>query len=428
MLPNAAQIAERLLSPVSTQGLLALTATQVSGFIVFLILFQYLYKEVKARFLRLWIVGWVLLTASATARLVAEVFWQNIAERAAIEALSFAALCYVLASCLEYSKPGRSLNAIWTAGVIGTIGTAAIASWGAGAPAWAAATPPALGGFVLVASSLALWRTRESLKSHGVALLSFSLFLAGLHHMGQPMWTLDQVSWLRVSSADLIQIPIGLGMAVVVLEAARRRVEDLNDKLRRLTLITAASAQSQKVDDVLQTALQDLVTNLNVTHGIVRMVGRGADSDVLRTCANVGFSDEYRNTPLSAKEPWVRGLLDQSLTCVSLGRIRRLNFASKWPSRISRRLFPSLCRVRNAPVGLLTIGSSRPHEFQPDEISFVVGVGNLLGLTVQNLNWVEHVGNAEKQWSNTFDSIADPILVHDSAGNNSAQISRWLRD
>ncbi len=138
----------------------------------------------------------------------------------------------------------------------------------------------------------ALWRTREDLKGHGVALLSFSLLLFGLHHMGQPMWTLDQISWLRVAFADLLQIPIGLGMAVVVIETARRRTEDLNDKLRRLTLITAASAQSQKVDDVLQEALQNLVSNLNATHGIVRMVGTGADSHVLRTCACVGFSDE----------------------------------------------------------------------------------------------------------------------------------------
>src|SRR6202012_4101420 len=40
-------------------------------------------------------------------------------------------------------------------------------------------------------------------------------------------------------------------------------------------------------------------------------------------------------------------------------------------------------------------------------------VANLLGLTLQNLRLFEQVTNAQQQWAYTFDSIGDPLLVHD---------------
>ena len=59
--------------------------------------------------------------------------------------------------------------------------------------------------------------------------------------------------------------------------------------------------------------------------------------------------------------------------------------------------------------------------FQQDEISYLVNVANLLGLTLQNLRLFEQVTTAQQQWAYTFDSIGDPILVHDRESDSSQQ-------
>src|SRR6266581_2193977 len=71
---------------------------------------------------------------------------------------------------------------------------------------------------------------------------------------------------------------------------------------------------------------------------------------------------------------------------------------------------------KSKPLGVLTIGSVRHVRFQPDEISYLVNIANLLGLTLQNVSLFEQVTNAQHQWEYTFDSIGDPILVHDLLG------------
>jgi two-component system NtrC family sensor kinase len=45
-----------------------------------------------------------------------------------------------------------------------------------------------------------------------------------------------------------------------------------------------------------------------------------------------------------------------------------------------------------------------------------VNIANLLGLTMQNVSLFEQVNRVQRQWEYTFDSIGDPILVHDRAG------------
>jgi len=47
----------------------------------------------------------------------------------------------------------------------------------------------------------------------------------------------------RVAFDHLLAVALGISMVVVVLEGARTRTEELNDKMRRLTLLTAASTQ-----------------------------------------------------------------------------------------------------------------------------------------------------------------------------------------
>src|SRR5215475_7200119 len=50
------------------------------------------------------------------------------------------------------------------------------------------------------------------------------------------------------------------------------------------------------------------------------------------------------------------------------------------------------------------------------ELAYLVNMANLLGLTLQNVRLFEQVATIQRQWEYTFDSIGDPILVHDRQG------------
>src|SRR6059058_3524510 len=67
-------------------------------------------------------------------------------------------------------------------------------------------------------------------------------------------------------------------------------------------------------------------------------------------------------------------------------------------------------------MGIMAVGSTRQGLFHADELSYLVNIANLLGLTLQNVSLFEQVTAVQRQWEYTFDSIGDPILVHDRAG------------
>src|SRR5262249_53048219 len=71
---------------------------------------------------------------------------------------------------------------------------------------------------------------------------------------------------------------------------------------------------------------------------------------------------------------------------------------------------------KKGALGLIAVGSAHGVRFQDDELAYLVNLANLIGLTVQNVRLLEQVTTVQQQWAYTFDSIGDPILVHDPKG------------
>ena len=67
-----------------------------------------------------------------------------------------------------------------------------------------------------------------------------------------------------------------------------------------------------------------------------------------------------------------------------------------------------------SPVGLLMIGHSSGRQWTPEELEFVQGSARQIALAVENFRLLEQVLRSQRQWMNTFDSIHDVILAHDS--------------
>src|SRR5205814_887850 len=56
---------------------------------------------------------------------------------------------------------------------------------------------------------------------------------------------------------------------------------------------------------------------------------------------------------------------------------------------------------KKEPLGVIAVGSTRQGRFQADELSYLVNIANLLGLTLQNVNLFEQVTAVQRQWEYT---------------------------
>jgi len=86
-----------------------------------------------------------------------------------------------------------------------------------------------------------LWRAAASHRGHGVRLLAGGFFISALNGMDRWQWPHHPLFLLRVAFDHFSLVAIGIAMVVLMLERARARSEELNDKMRRLTLLIAAS-------------------------------------------------------------------------------------------------------------------------------------------------------------------------------------------
>src|SRR6266705_2019552 len=68
---------------------------------------------------------------------------------------------------------------------------------------------------------------------------------------------------------------------------------------------------------------------------------------------------------------------------------------------------------KKAVVGNLILGSRKSKSYAPDEMDFLVTCAQQLGLALENLHLVEEILRSHRQWSNTFESIQDLVLLHD---------------
>ncbi|HYL09101.1 MAG TPA: PAS domain S-box protein [Candidatus Acidoferrales bacterium] len=276
-----------------------------------------------------------------------------------------------------------------------------------------------LGSAIQIFAGWILWRDARTRRGLGARLLAGAFWVSGLHAIDGPHWPEHPLFLLRVAFDHLMGVVIGMAMAVMVLEAARTRTEDLNEKLRRLTLITTASAQTLRVNDVLEPVLAHLVQSLNASHGLIRLTEGAGESAALVLRASVGFSDSFKKKfgTVSVQENWVRRVLSQGCSFHTLEAEQDPKVRQKMAQDGIAAMVLTPLPGKEGPLGALGIGLSKRTHFEQDEVNFIMNVGNLLGLTIQNVTLFERAATVQKQWAYTFDSIQDPILVHDVAGN-----------
>ena len=401
---------------LQNQGLLAIAFFEVTALIVLLVLFLLLRRDHPEGYFRLWLWGWVALTVSACLEL-ALILQENPALHLASLAAHIVAIFLLLSSAMQLTLAGTKSN--WP---VLPVATAVLAATfyveRVGEPPyfgrvhWETA---ALESVACLWGGWLLWRWRGKHKGYGAKLLAGALLVGGLHAIDRFEWTGNPFFLLRVAFDHLLSVASGISMAVLVLESSRTRSDELNDKMRRLSLLTAASTQTLSTREVLERVLCHLVESLGATHGLIRLLEGEGDAAHLIVRASVGFRQQYLETHerIVLTDPWAKRVLQED--CLFLRSDAEVDAQERKrmdECGVSESVSLAL-PGKDGPIGLISVGSIRSVRFREDEINYLINIANLLGLTLQNVRLFEQVDTVQQQWAYTFDSLGDPIFVHD---------------
>jgi PAS domain S-box-containing protein len=400
---------------LSNPGFLAAAFLNCSAALVLLILYVLLAAGYPARFFRWWLCGWMFYILAAALQFSR--FWNRALGVGALgAAASVLAAAFFFATVLEGRGEGNRLRYLWPLAVLAPLVFAIVARRSLIAALWCESLTESS---LLVVAGVLLWRWQTTQRRGvGWKLLSGSLLVCGLHGADQPAWSLQSIALFRFSMHTIFGITLGVAMAVVVLEAARARTEDLNEKLKGLALITAEATQSLRVSETLEAVLRHVTKSLGASHGAVFLWNAESGSDSLILKASSGFSTSFRsvNSRVLSSEPWVQQALEKSPRVIS----RRVFGAAKVPAWLYDENLAAVVVVsiamKDKPFGLLCIGSARANAFEGDEVEFLANVADLLGLAVWNASLIEEAGVSRHQWLDTFNSIEDLIFVHAGDG------------
>ncbi len=402
---------------VPNQGLQGIAFFEATVCLTLLVLFVHLRRDNPASFFRLWLFGWICLTLSSFAELAMFYQPQRLLPVVASGVWAFA-LALFLASIVQYAVPSNRLY--WPMWWLAVLMAFTVGYYQRKPPRWGETRweTALLTSAICLCAGWMLWRASATKSGHGGKLLAGAFLLLGLNNLDRKLWTQEDIHLLRYAFDHFLNASLGIGMIVMLLESARVRSEEISEKMRQFTMLTASSSQSVSLQELLQKVLRQITGSVNASHGIIRLLEGKGDSAEFVTCASVGYTETYLNQHhrLSLNSDWVQQVLKEEYRVVRFEdekdvKVRR-NMAE---AGITQLMTVPLCG-KEGPVGILNVGAPPGKRFEEDELGYLVNVANFLGTTVENVNLFDQIKSVQQQWVYTFDSIGDPILVHDEGG------------
>jgi two-component system NtrC family sensor kinase len=403
---------------LENQGLLGIAFFEATAFVILLVLFFLFRRDHHENYYQLWFAGWCCLTLTSFGE-VAQLLQPAVGLGLALILGRTGALLFFLAAVIHYTA--GEIKRDWPMMPLAGVVLAAIYyAESGGTPQFEAIhwTTAALHSAVCLIAGWLMWRKTANRRGHGARLLAGVFFLSGLHGLDRPMWRDSLLFVLRLAFDHLLGVALGIAMVVLVLEGARTRADELNDKMKRLALLTTASTQTLSVQEVLDRVLAHIVESLGASHGMVRLIEEEPKGPQLVVWASVGFTQEYlkKHARYSAKEPWAQQILGGDSKVVVSNQGQSTGARQRMEEAGINESIMHVLPGKDGPLGVIVVGSKQGTRFQADEIAYLANLANLLGLTLQNVRLFEQVASVQHQWAYTFDSIGDPIFVHDRQG------------
>ncbi|MGH9642522.1 MAG: ATP-binding protein, partial [Terriglobales bacterium] len=381
-------------------GILAvwLTARETAALIVLVVSLLF-FRAFRKRYLLLWGAGWIAYTASLLVTRVSA--WNP--ELTVLPA--FAQVDFVLAIGLFAGSAllcAHSSRAVWipfTAAWFGILCTALrpvlfpeLASVGVGLE---------IAARVLAATVVVYF----FLSRPGRVGLGQVLFGAGLVTLN--------LSWRPFTNAIpsegylLAEILFGSSMLLVVLDESRVRTR----RLATLTELSAIIARGSSHATIMQTALAKLVSVIDAKAAWFYAL----DGSKLNPTQHVGLSPEGLRI---LGQAGIDGSLEHVLREARATRISVSAMLEEAQQVLAERGIRDAILVpavgKESSIGVIVFGCRSRLHSSAEEIEFLETAAQKLGIAAENLKLSEQVLRSQRQWVNTFDSIRDLILAHDS--------------
>jgi two-component system NtrC family sensor kinase len=355
------------------------------------------FRTLRERCLLVWMVGWIAYLISNHALIRAASDASPYAVPLAHAEFMLAVLLFVAGS-LIYAN-GRDVLAPVVA-----IGLTLIAFAGLRGIYWPDSVTLRFAlelSYRILTVSAAIWvlRFRHARRGVGPWVLSVGLLL--LH---QEWWPVSR--WLPAGAGLFCDLGLGLGMLLVVLDGSRLHTR----RLATLNALTTTIARTGHNGPVSATALEQLKELIGAKAAWLRLM----NGQRLAIFQQIGLSPQFLEERASVKlDDWAERIPSPTrpliLSGAELGDQALPIFRREKLNQIICVAVPG----RKALVGNLVLGNRRTKSYSPDELDFFVTCAQQLGLALENLHLVEEILRSHRQWSNTFESIQDLVLLHD---------------
>jgi PAS domain S-box-containing protein len=251
-----------------------------------------------------------------------------------------------------------------------------------------------------VTAAARILRFRRARREIGPWILAAGLLL--LHLDWAPL-----SSHLPAESGTLLDMLLGLGMLLVVFDESQLHTR----RLATLNVLTSSIARSGQNGPMTATALKQLKDLMGADAAWFRLLERhrlivfqqiGLSPEFLRERASIPMGDPAEHIP--------EQVCPVILTSSQLSEAVLPVFKREKLHQMVLIAVPG----RKSAVGNLILASRRAKSYAPDELDFLMTCAQQLGLALENLHLVEEILRSHRQWSNTFESIQDLVLLHDS--------------
>lgn len=352
------------------------------------------FRTLRERCLMVWIVGWIAYFVSHHALLGGGSYAVAVSQSEFVLALSlFVAGAFIYAGARDWLAPLCVISLV----VIAFAATRATCWPDSPTLRFALELSYRL---LAVAAVFSILRFRRTRKEIGPWFLAAGLLLL---HLDWPVLEAHFPSETGV----LCDLVLGLGMLLVVFDESRLHVR----RLATLNALTTSASRSSQNEPLAQGALYELMQLMDAHSAWFRTADgqrltlfqqTGLSSEFLRQRSSVGLDDPAEKMP-SSPHP-------VTIMPAKLGEA----FCANFLENEIRQIVVTAVSGRKSAVGVLVLGNSRSKSYAPDEIEFLSTCARQLGLALENTHLVEEILRSHRQWSNTFESIQDMVLLHDS--------------
>jgi signal transduction histidine kinase len=206
--------------------------------------------------------------------------------------------------------------------------------------------------------------------------------------------------------------------AAIAAASARlfEEMESTNRRLFALNHVAQTVNQSLNLQETLEAALDATLKAVEVDAGNIRLWDE--HEGVLAIAAYRGMSEGYiakrRHFKLAegvAGKVFQRG---ETFLVEDMAQYPHLNEMAQREGVRSVASIP--IRSRDKMVGVMSILSHGQRRFTPPEIDLLTAIGNQIGTALENARLFEQIAQGKREWENTFDAIADGIVLLDERG------------